>query len=84
MGVFQMNFIKQLLTLTLFSTVLIISPTIMNNAFAQEDGRWYVGDGAKIDMYVTYKVQEQDTNAGRPFYMTIYFKFIFFYDILYY
>ena len=74
MGVFQMNFIKQLLTLTLFSTVLIISPTIMNNAFAQEDGRWYVGDGAKNDMYVTYKVQEQDTNAGRPFYMTIYFK----------
>ena len=74
MGVFQMNFIKQLLTLTLFSTVLLISPTIMNNAFAQEDGRWYVGDGAKNDMYVTYKVQEQDTNAGRPFYMTIYFK----------
>ena len=62
-----MNLFKPLLTFALFSTVLIISPTILNNAFAQEDGRWYVGDGAKNDMYVTYKVQEQDTNAGRPF-----------------
>ena len=69
-----MNLFKPLLTFALFSTVLIISPTILNNAFAQEDGRWYVGDGAKNDMYVTYKVQEQDTNAGRPFDMTIYFK----------
>lgn len=58
----------------LFSTVLIISQTTSNNAFAQVDGRWYVGDGAKSDMYVTYRVQEQDTNAGRPFEMTIYFK----------
>ena len=74
MGVLQMNLFKPLLTFALFSTVLIISPTILNNAFAQEDGRWYVGDGAKNDMYVTYKVQEQDTNAGRPFDMTIYFK----------
>lgn len=69
----QMNLLKPLI-FALFSTVLVISPTIMNNAFAQEDGRWYVGDGAKNDMYVTYKVQEQDTNAGRPFDMTIYFK----------
>ncbi len=74
MGVFQTNLFKPLLTFALFSTVLIVSPTILNNAFAQEDGRWYVGDGAKKDMYVTYKVQEHDTNAGRPFEMTIYFK----------
>lgn len=69
-----MNLFKPLLMLALFSTVLIISQTNLNNAFAQEDGRWYVGDGAKNDLYVTYRVQEQDTNAGRPFEITIYFK----------
>jgi len=63
-----------ILTVLLFSTVLIVSQSNLNNALAQEDGRWYVGDGAKKDMFVTYKVQEQDTNAGRPFDMTIYFK----------
>ena len=73
MGV-QMNLLKPLLTFALFSTVLLISQTTMNFAFAQVDGRWYVGDGAKNDMYVTYRIQEQDTNAGRPFDMTIYFK----------
>ncbi|HEY7695442.1 MAG TPA: hypothetical protein VH797_05035 [Nitrososphaeraceae archaeon] len=71
---FQMNLLKPLLTFVLFSTVLLISQTTMNFAFAQVDGRWYVGDGAKNDMYVTYRIQEQDTNAGRPFDMTIYFK----------
>ena len=65
---------KPLVMFVLISTVLIISQSNLNNALAQEDGRWYVGDGAKKDMYVTYKVQEQDTNAGRPFDMTIYFK----------
>ena len=48
-----MNLFKPLLTLALFSTVLITSHTTLNNAFAQEDGRWFVGDGAKNDMYVT-------------------------------
>ena len=65
---------KPLVMFVLLSTVLIISQSKLNNALGQEDGRWYVGDGAKNDMYVTYKVQEQDTNAGRPFDMTIYFK----------
>jgi hypothetical protein len=74
MGIFQFSLYKPLVMFVLFSTVLIISPSSLNTALAQEDGRWYVGDGAKNDMYVTYKVQEQDTNAGRPFDMTIYFK----------
>ncbi|MDW0136587.1 MAG: hypothetical protein QOK70_02285, partial [Nitrososphaeraceae archaeon] len=65
---------KPIVMFVLLSTVLIISQSKLNNALGQEDGRWYVGDGAKKDMYVTYKVQEQDTNAGRPFDMTIYFK----------
>ncbi len=58
----------------LLSTVLLISQSNLNNAVAQGNNLWYVGDGAKKGMYVTYKVQDQDTNGGRPFDMTIYFK----------
>ncbi len=35
---------------------------------------WYVGQGVKPNMYVTYKIQSHDTNQGQPFTMTIYFK----------
>ena len=41
---------------------------------AADDNNWYVGKGAKANMYVTYKIQHQDTNQGRPFLITIYFK----------
>jgi hypothetical protein len=58
----------------LLSTVLLISQSNLNSAVGQGNDLWYVGDGAKKDMYVTYKVQDQDTNGGRPFDMTIYFK----------
>jgi hypothetical protein len=44
-----------------------------SNAYAQEDS-WYVGKGVKPNMYVTYKIQDHDTNQGQPFNMTIYFK----------
>ena len=56
------------------SSLLLISQSSLNKGLAQAGNLWYVGDGAKNDMYVTYRVQEQDTNAGRPFEMTIYFK----------
>ena len=58
----------------LFSTILLFSQSSLNNAVAQGNNLWYVGDGAKKGMYLTYKIQDQDTNAGRPFDMTIYFK----------
>lgn len=58
----------------LFSTILLFSQSSMNNAVAQGNNLWYVGDGAKKGTYLTYKIQDQDTNAGRPFDMTIYFK----------
>lgn len=45
-----------------------------NAAYAQTDDRWYVGEGAKQDMYVKYRIQEFDTNNNDPFEMTIYFK----------
>ena len=44
------------------------------NAYAQADDSWYVGEGAKQDMYVKYRIQEFDTNDGRPYEMTIYFQ----------
>ena len=33
-----------------------------------------MGKGAKPGMYLTYKVQEHDTNQGQPFTITLYFK----------
>jgi hypothetical protein len=45
----------------------------MSNAYAQED-TWYVGKGVKPNMFVTYKIENHDTNQGQPFTMTIYFK----------
>ena len=73
MGNFQ-SLGKPIIVFALFSSLLLISQTSMNKGLAQGDNLWYVGDGAKKDMYVTYRIQDQDTNAGRPFEMTIYFK----------
>jgi hypothetical protein len=44
-----------------------------NNAYASDDN-WYVGEGVKDNMYVTYKIQDYDTNNGAPYTMTIYFE----------
>ena len=56
----------------LFMTFLLI---LNNSTYVQgSNGLWYVGDGVTKDMYVTYRVQEHDTNNGRPFNITIYFK----------
>ncbi|HKG87834.1 MAG TPA: hypothetical protein VKA95_05870, partial [Nitrososphaeraceae archaeon] len=43
------------------------------NAYAA-DNNWYVGEGVKQNMYVKYNIRELDTNNGRPFEMTIWFK----------
>jgi hypothetical protein len=74
MGIFQFALYKPIMMLVLFSTILLFSQSSLNNAVAQGNNLWYVGDGAKKGMYVTYRIQDQDTNAGRPFLMTIYFK----------
>ena len=74
MGNFQLSLGKPIIVFALFSSLLLISQSSLNKGLAQAGNLWYVGDGAKKDMYVTYRVQEQDTNAGRPFDMTIYFK----------
>jgi hypothetical protein len=35
---------------------------------------WYLGKGIDPNMYVKYAIDEQDTDEGRPFNMTIWFK----------
>jgi hypothetical protein len=70
---FNNGLAKTVLTCALFAALLIASQVISNVAQAADD-LWYVGDGAKPDTFVTYNSQEQDTNSGRPFEMTIYFK----------
>ena len=73
MGISQFSLCKPIIAIVLISTILLLSQPHLKNAQAADD-LWYVGDGAKKDMYVTYRVQEQDTNSGRPFDITIYFK----------
>jgi hypothetical protein len=71
---------RDLLVFCLFtSSMMIFGGTVMyffifnNEAYAQSN-TWYVGKGLQPDTYYTYKIQEHDTNQGRPFLMTIYIK----------
>jgi hypothetical protein len=43
-------------------------------AFAQATDIWYPGEGVKQDTFVKYKIQEIDTNDGKPFELTMYFQ----------
>lgn len=52
---------------------VLASVMSVKSAYAADD-LWYVGEGAKQDMYVKYRVQEYDTNNDAPFDITIYFK----------
>ena len=57
--------------------VIMSALVIFSSGFgrlAAADNNWYVGQGVKANMYVTYKIQSHDTNQGQPFTMTIYFK----------
>jgi hypothetical protein len=70
----QLFIYKPLLAFAIFSIILVFSQSSANKAVAQGNNLWYLGDGAKKGMYLTYRVQDADTNNGRPFDMTIYFK----------
>jgi hypothetical protein len=48
--------------------------SLFNNEIYAQSNTWYVGKGLQPDTYYTYKIQEHDTNQGRPFLLTIYFK----------
>ncbi|MGH9983038.1 MAG: hypothetical protein ACRD8W_03680, partial [Nitrososphaeraceae archaeon] len=51
----------------------VISAILPQKAYAQSDS-WFVGKGLEPNTYYTYEIREFDTNQGRPFLMTIYFK----------
>lgn len=47
---------------------------LSGSVYAQEDNVWYPGEGVKQDMFVTYRIQEIDTNEEQPYEMTLYFQ----------
>jgi hypothetical protein len=53
--------------------IIYAAAVLPQKAYAQSDS-WYVGKGLEPNTYYTYQIQEFDTNQGRPFLMTIYFK----------
>jgi hypothetical protein len=68
------NFHRLFLGALLISSVICIAINYnVKNAYAA-DNNWYVGEGVKKGMWVKYNIRELDTNNGRPFDMTIYFK----------
>jgi hypothetical protein len=70
---FAYALVTVLITATI-TNVAISSVVIIKNAYAADDNNWYVGKGVRPNTYVSYKIQNGDTNNGRPFIMTIYFK----------
>lgn len=47
---------------------------LSGSAHAQSDDLWYPGEGVQQDMFVTYRIQEIDTNNEQPYEMTLYFQ----------
>lgn len=72
-----------LITLALATAIIALqffTITGHQSAFASDGSSnesvdiWYVGKGVKQDLYLTYAMKDNDTNNGRPFNMTVYFK----------
>ena len=59
-----------MMSLLAANVIVSVSPRVFRTAYA--DDTWYVGEGAKQDMYVSYQIQDFDTNNGRPYTMTVY------------
>ena len=62
------------LIITAMMTKITMGSIGIKNAYAADDNNWFLGKGAKPNIYVTYKIYEHDTNEGQPFEMTIWFK----------
>ena len=67
--------ISVILILAAFSTagMLALDKSYLTKS-AYADDSWYLGKGAQPNMWLTYKIQNHDTNQGQPFTMNIYFK----------
>lgn len=50
------------------------SVVLTSSVYAQEDDLWYPGEGVKQDMFVKYRIQEEQTNVRQPFELTLYFQ----------
>ncbi|HJS68521.1 MAG TPA: hypothetical protein VJ730_03795, partial [Nitrososphaera sp.] len=50
------------------------SAALTSSVYAQEDDLWYPGEGVKQDMYVKYRIMEEQTNDKQPFELTLYFQ----------
>ena len=71
--IFRANLEVCFLVTILGSSIFLFSAIDQTPAFGQGNN-WFVGKGAAPDTYYTYKVQNLDTNQGRPFLMTLYLK----------
>ena len=69
----NLPYFSKIVKLIVIMSVLVILSSGFSR-LAAADNNWYVGQGVKANMYVTYKIQSHDTNQGQPFTMTIYFK----------
>lgn len=66
---------KVFIKITLICLTLSVGILFINTSNVQAQGNdWYVGKGVEKDMYVKYSISYFDTNNGRPFDITIYFK----------
>lgn len=54
--------------------LIVVSALFLPQLVYSQGNTWYVGKGLEPNKYYTYQIREFDTNQGRPFFMTIYFK----------
>lgn len=54
--------------------LIVVSVLFLPQRVYSQGNTWYVGKGLEPNTYYTYQIREFDTNQGRPFFMTIYFK----------
>jgi hypothetical protein len=71
---------KRQFSIFLAAFILILGSMLLSTgkSYAASDNNngnnWYVGKGIQPNTYLTYRIQEHDTNSGKPFVMTIYFE----------
>ena len=56
------------------STQQISNSDLQTKSLSENNDSWYIGKSARQNMYVKYKIEDNGTNNGNPYEMTIYFK----------
>ena len=70
----QSLLLKKLTAVLVSVLALAIITTPVVSGLDVRDTEWWVGKGASQNTYLKYQIREFNTNDGRPFNMTIYFK----------